>query len=75
MVVQYELELSKLRNEIDILFQLHPDRKIKQQEVLQKHSLYAQHQAIERLLKEEIISSEIANHQQETITHQLVKLE
>ncbi|WP_147532928.1 Na+/H+ antiporter [Bacillus marasmi] len=75
MIQKYETELLKLRADLDILFQKYPELKLKQQEVLQKHSLYAQHEAIERLYKEEVISYEVANQQQETITDKLVKFD
>jgi monovalent cation:H+ antiporter, CPA1 family len=47
----------------------------KQQTILQKYSLYAQHDAIERLVREEIISNEVAEQERESITNKLVKLE
>ncbi|MGJ7918997.1 Na+/H+ antiporter [Neobacillus sp. LXY-4] len=75
LIQQYEQELLDMKNEIDVLFQKYPELKVKQQEMLHKQSLYAQHEAIERLLKEEVISSEVAEQQQEAITNQLVKLE
>ncbi|UOQ92057.1 Na+/H+ antiporter [Halobacillus shinanisalinarum] len=75
IVNQYEQELSQLHNEIDQLFEKHPDLKEKQQITLRKHALYAQHEAIERLLKEDIISNEVAEKEQNEITNKLVELE
>lgn len=75
MVLQHETELTKIKDNVDHLFRKYPDLKVKQLDLLQKHSLYAQHEAIERLYKEEVISSEVANQQQEAITDKLVKLD
>lgn len=75
IVYQYEQELAKLQSEIELLFQKYPDLKEKQQTILQKHSLYAQHEAIDILLKEDIISNEVAAKEHAEITNSLVKLE
>ncbi|GHH97397.1 Na+/H+ antiporter [Neobacillus kokaensis] len=75
LVEQYERELAELRNAMNQLFEKHPELKAKQQITLQKHSLYAQHEAIETLVKEEIISNEAAAEEQELITNVLVKLD
>lgn len=75
IVDQYEQELDKLQSEMKLLFQKYPGLKEKQQTILQKHSLYAQHEAIENLLKEDIISNEVAAKEHEQITNILVKLE
>lgn len=75
VVDNYEQELSNLHDEMDLLFLEHPELKEKQQVTLQKHSLYAQHEAIDLLLKEDIISSEIAEKEHEAITNKLVELE
>jgi CPA1 family monovalent cation:H+ antiporter len=75
IVTEYEQELEKLQNDIELLFQQYPDLKKKQQAVLQKHSLYAQYEAIERLVKEDIISGEVAEKEHALITDKLVKLE
>ncbi|WP_108672482.1 Na+/H+ antiporter [Peribacillus acanthi] len=75
LILQYEQELSKLQNETELLFQKYPDLKEKQKTNLQKHSLYAQHDAIDQLLKEEIISNEVAEKEKDEITNSLVKLE
>lgn len=74
IVHQYEQELDNLYNEIELLLKKYPELKEKQQAILHKHSLYAQHEAIERLLKEEIISNEVAEKEHKEITNKLVKL-
>ncbi|MGM0875287.1 MAG: Na+/H+ antiporter [Bacillota bacterium] len=75
IVNQYEQELTILHKEIEQLFHKYPDLKEKQQIILQQHSLYAQYEAIERLLKEDIISNEVAEQEHDLITNKLVKLE
>ena len=75
IVHRYEQELGKLQNEMELLFQKYPGLKEKQQAILQKHSLYAQHEAIDILLREDIISNEVAAKEHEQITNNLVKLE
>ncbi|CAM3914106.1 Na+/H+ antiporter [Aeromicrobium ponti] len=75
IVTQYEQKLGELQSEIEMLFNKYPDLKEKQQTILQKHSLYAQHEAIDKLLKEDIISSEVAEKEHERIINKLVNLE
>lgn len=74
-IFQYEQELNSLHHEMERLFQQYPELKEKQQTILQKHSLYAQHEAIETLLKKEIISNEVAEQEYERIINNLVNLE
>lgn len=75
LIGQYELNLKELEKDMETLMDKYPDLKEKQQAVLEKHSLYAQHEAIDNLLKEEIISSEVAEKEHQRITNQLVNLE
>jgi monovalent cation:H+ antiporter, CPA1 family len=75
MINQYENELTKLQAEMEQLLEKYPDLKEKQQTVLLKHSLYAQHEAIDTLLKEDIISNEVAEQEHDLIINHLVKLE
>jgi monovalent cation:H+ antiporter, CPA1 family len=75
IITQYEQELSVLQSKMGKLFEEYPGLKEKQQSILQKHALYAQHEAIERLFKEDIISNEVAEHEHNQITDKLVKLE
>ncbi|KAA0547187.1 Na+/H+ antiporter [Bacillus sp. BGMRC 2118] len=75
IISNYEQKLASMDSEIEALLQKYPDLREKQQTILKKHSLYAQYEAIQDLLKEEIISNEVANKEQEHITNELVKLE
>ncbi|WP_066387790.1 Na+/H+ antiporter [Neobacillus mesonae] len=75
LIGQYQRELAELQDAMLLLYEKHPNLKAQQQIILKKHSLYAQHDAIETLAKEEIISNETADKEQELITNQLVKLE
>jgi CPA1 family monovalent cation:H+ antiporter len=75
IVNQYVQKLTELQSEIESLFQEYPHLKEKQQIILEKHSLYAQHEAIERLLRKDIISNEVADKEKDQITNKLVKLE
>jgi monovalent cation:H+ antiporter, CPA1 family len=75
IVTQYEQELLVLQNKMEKIFEKHPSLKEKQQITLQKHALYAQHEAIEKLIKADIISNEVAENEHNEITDKLVKLE
>ncbi|MFD1039282.1 hypothetical protein ACFQ3N_12890 [Virgibacillus byunsanensis] len=75
LVDEYEQTLESLHKDMELLFQEHPELKEKQQTTLQKYALYAQHEAINRLLKEDIISNEVAEQEHELITNKLVELE
>lgn len=75
LITQYEQELSVLQNKMEHLFEKYPDLKEKQQNILQKHSLYAQHEAIEKLIKDDIISNEVAENEHNQITDKLVHIE
>lgn len=75
VITQYEQELSVLQTNMEKLFQKYPSLKEKQQTILQKHALYAQHEAIDKLIKEDIISNEVAEHEHNEITDKIVKLE
>lgn len=65
----------KQYKKIEELFQEHPELKEKQQNTLKRHSLYAQHEAVERLVKEDIISSDVADEVIEQIMDKLAELE
>ncbi|MCP3764880.1 hypothetical protein NLX67_21425 [Domibacillus sp. A3M-37] len=71
----YRKELIELQQKIELLFNKYPDLKNKQQTILQKHSLYAQYEAIDNLLKEGIISNEVAQQEHDRITDEIVHLE
>ncbi|TDL60851.1 sodium:proton antiporter [Rhodococcus qingshengii] len=75
IIKQYEQDLSALQDKMEKLFVKYPSLKEKQQSILQKHSLYAQHEAIEKLIKEDIISNEVAELEHNQITDKIVKLE
>jgi monovalent cation:H+ antiporter, CPA1 family len=75
VITQYEQELSVLQSNMEKLFEKYPSLKEKQQTILQKHALYAQHEAIDKLIKEDIISNELAEHEHNEITDKIVKLE
>lgn len=75
VITQYEQELSLLQTNMEKLFKKYPSLKEKQQTILQKHALYAQHEAIDKLIKEDIISNEVAEHEHNEITNKIVKLE
>lgn len=74
IITDYQHKIVTLQNEIDILFQKKPELKEKQRNSLQRISLYAQHEAIERLSKEDIISSEVAEKELEQITDKLTEI-
>jgi monovalent cation:H+ antiporter, CPA1 family len=75
IITKYEDELSVLQSQIEKLFEKYPNLKEKQQTILQKHALYAQHEAIEKLIKEDIITKEVAEYEHNIIADQLLKLE
>lgn len=75
MLTQYEQELSILQSNLENLLEKHPSLKQKQQIILQKYALYAQYETIEKLNKEDIISNEVAEHEQSQVMDKLVKSE
>jgi CPA1 family monovalent cation:H+ antiporter len=75
LVTQYEQKLSGLQTHMEELFRKYPELKDKQQSILQRHALYAQHEAVEVLIKADIISNEVAEQEQSQIIEGLVKLE
>ncbi|MDQ1002100.1 hypothetical protein QFZ28_002500 [Neobacillus niacini] len=72
---QYEQELVVIHSKLEKLFEKYPNLKAKQKSILQKHALYAQHEAIEKLNKANIISDEIAEHEYNQIIDKIVKLD
>ncbi|RYG72358.1 sodium:proton antiporter [Lentibacillus lipolyticus] len=75
MVDDYQRSLEKIQEDITDLFEEQPELKEKQQITLERHSLYAQHEAVERLVREDIISSEAADKITEQIMDHLAELE
>ncbi|WP_077623738.1 Na+/H+ antiporter [Sediminibacillus massiliensis] len=72
---QYKQQLDTLQTKIEELYNKYPELKQKQMNTLKKHSLYAQHEAIEHLLTEGIISPEVAEQEIGKITNKLVEME
>ncbi|MEH7072765.1 cation:proton antiporter domain-containing protein [Neobacillus drentensis] len=75
VITEFEQEFSILQNKMEQLFKKYPGLKEKQQLILQKQALYAQHEAIEKLVKEDIISNEVAEHERNQITDKIVELD
>ncbi|MFD1362890.1 cation:proton antiporter [Lentibacillus salinarum] len=75
ITADYERYLEDIQEEMEQLFQEHPDLKAKQQNTVRRHSLYAQHEAVERLAKEDIIAGDVAEHVTEQIMDQLAELD
>jgi monovalent cation:H+ antiporter, CPA1 family len=75
VITQYEQELSVLQSKLEKLFEKYPRLKEKQQIILQKYALYAQYETIDKLNKEDIISNEVAEHEQSQVMDKLVNLE
>jgi monovalent cation:H+ antiporter, CPA1 family len=75
LITTYEKRLDSLKAQINELFDKIPNLKQDQMNTLVKHTLYAEHEAIDNLLKEEIISTEIAEREHERITDKIIQLE
>ncbi|WP_114571969.1 cation:proton antiporter [Exiguobacterium flavidum] len=75
LLSSYEDEVTSLRSETERLFERYPELKERQQTLLRRLALYAEHEAIERLVREEIISREVAEREIELIMDELVRLE
>ncbi|WP_251552641.1 cation:proton antiporter [Neobacillus muris] len=75
IIEKYEQELAMLKDKLEELFEKFPDLKQQQQLLLEKHALYAQHGAIEKLVKDDIISNEVAGQEGDEIINKLVQLE
>ncbi|MFC4558307.1 Na+/H+ antiporter [Virgibacillus kekensis] len=71
----YHEKLDNIQGKIEHLFEEHPELKEKQQNTVIRHSLYAQHEAVQQLNKEDIISNEVADDVIEQIMDQLAELE
>lgn len=74
LVNKYQLKMDIAIAEMDELYLRYPELKKKQMETLRKFAYYAEHEAIDKLTKDEIISSEIADAERKDITEELVKL-
>lgn len=75
VVATYQEKLDALQEESLKLLEKYPELKKEQQLALKKYALYAQHEAVESLLKSDVISSEIAEQEKQVITKELVELE
>ncbi|AIF44943.1 sodium:proton antiporter [Virgibacillus sp. SK37] len=75
IVHAYKEKLDKLHEEMHQLLEKYPNLKEEQQIVLRKYALYAQHEAVELLESNDVISSEIAEREKEAVTEKLVELE
>ncbi|MGD6967076.1 cation:proton antiporter [Rossellomorea vietnamensis] len=75
LINTYQEKIDQLKNQINELFDRVPDLKQKQMNTLRKHTLYAEHEAVDLLLREEIISNETADREHERITDAIVKIE
>ena len=75
LLSSYEDEVTSLRSETERLFERYPELKERQHTLLRRLALYAEHEAIERLVREEIISREVAEREIELIMDELVRLE
>ncbi|MEC2157727.1 cation:proton antiporter [Virgibacillus halodenitrificans] len=75
IVQAYKEKLDKLHEEMHQLLEKYPNLKQEQQIVLRKYALYAQHEAVELLETNDVISSEIAEREKEAVTEKLVELE
>jgi monovalent cation:H+ antiporter, CPA1 family len=72
---EYEQQIEHYHKALEQLFDLHPDLKAKQLESLRKHALYAEHEKLDQLVREEIISGETAEKEKMEINNKLVHLE
>ncbi|MFC3885830.1 cation:proton antiporter [Bacillus songklensis] len=75
LIRQYNIEIQNIYKSLERLFNQHPILKAKQLESLRKHVLYAEHEAIDQLVREDIISTDIAEKEHEHVTDLIVQLE
>ncbi|MDW0110927.1 cation:proton antiporter [Sporosarcina aquimarina] len=71
----YKRKLEQLHKQSNELLLKYPELKEDQQLTLKKYALYARYEAIESLLKSDVISSETGGREKEAITKELVELE
>jgi monovalent cation:H+ antiporter, CPA1 family len=72
LIQEYEQKINLNHKELEQLFEKFPELKRKQLLTLRKHALYAQHEKVKQLQKEEMISDEIAEREIKEITNLLV---
>ncbi|MFC4402483.1 cation:proton antiporter [Gracilibacillus xinjiangensis] len=75
IIEEYEKQRARLQNDINKLFDKYPGLREKQETALLKHSLYAQYEAINHLVREDIISGEVAEKEKDIITNKIVEIE
>jgi monovalent cation:H+ antiporter, CPA1 family len=75
LIKEYEEKKLRVEKQVQELYQNHMELKEKQKKLLLKQALYAEHEAISHLNKDEVISNEIADHQQTEIMDLLVNLD
>ncbi len=72
---EYQKKAELHQKEIEELFNSHPELRSDQLATLRKHALYAQHERLDMLERENIISADVAAKQKEEVTDQLVHIE
>lgn len=73
-VSKYQQKMEITIAELDELYRRKPELKEKQYETLRKVIFYAEHEAVDKLSKEEIISSETAETERRKLTETIVEL-
>lgn len=73
-VRKYQQKMEIVIAEIDELYRRKPELKEKQLETLRRVIFYAEHEAVDKLSKEEIISSETAEIERRELTESIVEL-
>ncbi|WP_026576545.1 cation:proton antiporter [Bacillus sp. UNC438CL73TsuS30] len=75
MVTEYQGKKSRVETELQELYKIHSELKEKQRNLLSRQALYAEHEAISHLHKDEVISNDIANLEEVEVMDLLVKLD
>lgn len=74
-VTEYQEKKCRVETELKELYKIHPELKEKQRDLLSRQALYAEHEAISHLHKDEVISNDIANLEEVEVMDLLVKLD
>ncbi|RLQ95422.1 cation:proton antiporter [Falsibacillus albus] len=74
LIETYEKRIDMVKAQLTHIFETNPEFKEDQLSTLQKHVLYAEHEAIDKLLREDIISNEVAEKEHEDVTDSIVKI-
>lgn len=75
LVKSYEDKKASVENQLQKLYEAHPELKQKQKDILVKHSLYAEHEAVRKLNKDDVISDNVADIEHNDIIDTLVKID